>query len=92
MEQTIVTRLINGEVDHPAPSHCPTCGTKLIASLIYPYEEEIYESKYCVTCGVNRPKPLGDWSKENPTPEDFFEDPETAKGRRERMMGRGPWG
>jgi len=92
MESTLFKRMLAGYADHPAPEHCPDCGTKLISSLTYPFEGEIHESGYCVECGVQVPEPKGDWSKQNPTPEDFYGDPESVKGRRERMMGRSPWG
>jgi len=91
MSAELIKRMLEGYADHPAPEHCPDCDTPLISSLTYLFEGEIHESGYCVPCDKHVPHPKGNWSKWNPTPEDFYEDPESVKDRRQRMMGR-KWG
>ena len=69
----LIRRLLARDIDHPAPEHCTGCGTKVVGSSIYPFEGEIYESKYCIPCDIHVPKKKGSWSKWKPTPEDFYE-------------------
>jgi len=86
MAQTTLTQSLSRKADH---NHCPKCNAKSVATLIV----GDVEHGYCPKCDLPFFPPLTEgWSKWNPKPSDFFEDPETAKGRRERMMGRGPWG
>ena len=87
----LLKRMFAGYVHHPAPEFCG-CGFKLISSLVYPFEDEIYESGYCVPCDVHVPTPKGPWAKWKPTPEDFYvQENENLKAARERQAS-GRWG
>ena len=95
MVSVLITRLLKGEVDYPAPIHCPECGSKRVATKTYPYNGKIYENGYCPECEYPYfPKPLGTWSPWNADwGKSIKKDPETVKQRRERMLhGRGRWG
>lgn len=87
----LLRRLFTSDIDYPAPEHCPKCGVTLISSLVYPFEGDIYESKYCVPCDKHVPYPKGIWSKWNPIPEDFYEESDTLKRRKDRQLS-GRWG
>ena len=88
----LLKRLFARDIDYPAPEHCTACGTKLMGSSIYPFEGEIYESKYCVPCDKHVPDKKGSWSKWNPKPGDFYpQKNEDMKRIRERQLS-GRWG
>lgn len=90
MSSTILGRLLVRDIDHPAPEHCP-CGTILISSLIYAFEGEIHESKYCASCDVHVPEPKANWTKWKPTKDDFFtedQEEELKKSRKRYLSGQ----
>lgn len=87
----LLKRMFAGYADHPSPEHCE-CGFKLISSLVYPFEGEIYESGYCVPCDKHVPEPKGSWSKWNPKKGDYYpQEAEDLKAARERQAS-GRWG
>ncbi|MBU0847073.1 hypothetical protein KKH23_07755 [Patescibacteria group bacterium] len=92
-EKRLLKRLFARDIDYPAPERCPECDTILIGSWIYPFEDKIYESKYCTLCDVNVPNPEGGWSKWKPTPEDFYseEQGDALQKSRERQLAGQKW-
>ena len=95
MVSVLITRLLKGDVDHPAPFNCPECGSRRVATTVYPHNGEIHESGYCPTCEYPYfPEMLGHWSRwDADWSKRENKEVETVRDRRDRVLpGGGIWG